>query len=176
MNWLIEDLKIQKAVCENIGDSQRVDDLRRVISIAESLLSETKIDKKKLSKSSIPITQRVKTFEDALAIYGNVQPNEQIVLNYNGINKKIISCQAYLKLTIIAEVLNEGWTPDWNNYSEYKYYPHFDMQTGKNGFAFFGSTDVNSFTCVCSSLCFRSKNLADYAAVTFLKIYEDYMC
>lgn len=176
MNWLIEDLKIQKAVCENIGDSQRVDDLRRVISIAESLLIENKIEKSKPLKSSIPITQRVKTFEDALAIYRNVQPNEQIVLNYNGINKKIISCQAYLKLTIIAEVLNEGWTPDWNNYSEYKYYPYFDMQTGKNGFAFGDSIYDFTYAHVGSRLCFQSKELADYAAVTFLKIYEDYMC
>jgi hypothetical protein len=38
----------------------------------------------------------------------------------NGFHKAL---NAYAKLFIIAEALNEGWVPDWADSDQYKYYP-----------------------------------------------------
>lgn len=37
---------------------------------------------------------------------------------------------AYEKLKIINKAINQGWTPDWNNASQYKYWPWFVLSSG----------------------------------------------
>src|SRR5690606_29736445 len=39
--------------------------------------------------------------------------------------------EAFHKLNIITAALNEGWTPDWNDTSENKYYPWFAFRGGR---------------------------------------------
>lgn len=125
-------------------------------------------------KSGLKITDRVKKFEDALAIY-KPNANEQIILDYNGQDKQMISSQAHLKLSIIAKVLNEGWVPDFTN-SEYKYYPWFKYSPGVGFSCDDCGTDfgfAGSF--VGSRLCYKSKELAEYAAKQFEAIYNDFL-
>ncbi len=66
-----------------------------------------------------PITERVKTFEDACNILGE---NHPCVVAYNAFErdvmaavdpKEIADVAAYLKLRIIATALNEGWEPQF---------------------------------------------------------------
>ena len=75
------------------------------------------------------ITERVKTFEDACEILGDEHP---LVKEYWGVvNINLDITQdliAYLKLRIIAEVLNEGWEPTLNE-GECRFYPWFDLDT-----------------------------------------------
>jgi hypothetical protein len=80
---------------------------------------------------------------------------------------------AHAKLMIIAEALNDGWKPDWKNTSENKYYPWFDLSSG-SGLSYYdcGFDCSNSF--VGSRLCFKSKELAEYAGKQFIKLYEAY--
>lgn len=82
---------------------------------------------------------------------------------------------AYAKLLIIAEALNEGWAPDWDNQSEWKYWPWFWMN--KPGFRF--GVSLYSYTSTYSSsgsrLCFRTRELSDYAGKTFLSLWQDMM-
>lgn len=119
------------------------------------------------------ITDRVKSFEDALAIVGAV-PNVQILLDYNGQDRDMISAQAFAKLTIIARALNEGWTPDWSNSNEYKYYPWMEYSVG-SGFSF-GAYDFGHPSAdVGSRLCFKSRELAEYAGKQFKDIYNDFL-
>lgn len=79
---------------------------------------------------------------------------------------------AHYKLTVIAKALNEGWKPDWTDSEEYKYYPYFDMDPDT-----FSLDDVDGDcyrSYVSSRLCFKSRELARYAATQFLDLYKDY--
>ncbi len=78
-------------------------------------------------------------------------------------------------MVVIAAALNEGWTPDWSNSDEYKYFPWFEMR-GSAGFRFVGRYDYwHSHSAVGSRLCFKSSELALYAGKTFEKTYEKFM-
>lgn len=81
-----------------------------------------------------PITEKVKTFEDACAILGESHPH---VVAYNAFEngveaaidrKEIVDVAAYLKLRIIASALNEGWKPEFTE-NEYRWYPWFYLYT-----------------------------------------------
>lgn len=119
------------------------------------------------------ITDRVKTFEDALAI---VQPGDNVktLLSYNGVDAHMLGAVALAKLSIIREALNEGWQPDWSNSSEYKYYPWFAFKAGV-GFSHTDYGGVCSGSTVGSRLCFKSSELAMYAGAQFEAIYNDFL-
>ncbi len=82
--------------------------------------------------------------------------------------------RAYMLLVMTAKVFNEGWTPDWNNSSEYKYYPWFKMGAG---FDFAGTAYVYAATRTYSAsrLCFKDEKTAEHAGRTFLDIYRTYL-
>jgi len=117
------------------------------------------------------ITDRVKTFEDAWELV-EVSSNQDILLKYNGQDGDMIAAQAYLKLSIIAKALNEGWKPDWTNSSEYKYYPYFNMSSGF-GLSCDGYDDPDSYSVIGSRLVFKTAELAKYAGTQFEAIYKD---
>jgi hypothetical protein len=113
------------------------------------------------------ITDRIKTFEDALEalnlatcdVYTNVDTADE---------------RAYKQLKIIVKALNEGWTPDWNNSSEAKYYPWFEYKKGI-GFVFDCCGYYYQTSLVGSRLCFKNRELAEYAAKQFQTIYNDFL-
>ena len=78
---------------------------------------------------------------------------------------------AHYKLVIIAQALNDGWKPDWDNNNEYKYYPYFDME---KGFSFYICVCIYTFSFAGSRLCFRSAEIAKYAGTQFVELYKDY--
>jgi hypothetical protein len=82
---------------------------------------------------------------------------------------------ALAKLTIIAEAMNEGWVPDWNNSSEWKYYPWFYLNSP--GFRFYGShySFANASAGSGSRLCFRTRESSDHAGKKFLSLWRDLM-
>lgn len=71
------------------------------------------------------ITERVKSFEDACQVLG-ISTNVPDVKGLPRKHQKAIV--ANYKLIIIAEALNEGWKPNWQDSDECKYYPWFDMR------------------------------------------------
>ena len=119
------------------------------------------------------ITDRVKTFEDACEVLGIRQPEFEI-LDTGGIAQDFKSIVAYTRLIIIVRALNEGWTPDWSNSSQYKYYPYFKTSSG-SGLAYHGFDGWDSGTFVGSRLCFKSRELAEYAGKQFQSIYNDFL-
>jgi hypothetical protein len=121
---------------------------------------------------NMKITDRVKTFMDALDIVG-ASDNQKILLDYNGIDPEMIAAQAFLKVTIIAKALNEGWKPNWDNDSEYKYYPWFKLSG--SGLSCNVYVDDSSASAVGSRLCFRTRELAEYAGKQFTDLYKEYM-
>lgn len=121
----------------------------------------------------IDIRDRVKTIEDAIAI---VKPgaNTLTLLAYNGIDPVMIGAQAAAQLFIIAEALNEGWQANWEDSSQQKYYPWFTHKAG-SGLSYHDYLYAISLTSVGSRLCYKSSDLAIYAANQFPKIYQNYL-
>lgn len=116
------------------------------------------------------ITERIKTFEDACKELGI----EKIELGVTGLDSDQASIEAYSKLIIIAKALNEGWVPDWSNDNEYKYQPWFKEKPGF-GLAYGGYGDWLTRTLVGSRLCYRTSELAEYAATQFADLYNDFL-
>jgi hypothetical protein len=119
------------------------------------------------------ITDRVKTFEDACEVL-DLEPDDVLHSAHSPfLENHISSINAYCKLIVIAAALNQGWSPDWLNENQQKWYPYFNM----SGFGFSHS----DFDCwgsganVGSRLCFKSSELAEYAGRQFLAIYKDFL-
>ena len=148
----------------------------------------------------LPITERVKTFEDALRVLGT--PEEQISDDYFKEYEKLgEDVVAYLKLRVIAEALNEGWKPKFTK-DEYRYYPWFYLYTQAEidkmseeerskllvvgGYAhYFAQCGVSysvsnnafsiSYTIIGARLAFKTSELAKYAGTQFLSIWSAYV-
>ena len=112
------------------------------------------------------IMDQVKTFEDACRIL-NLDP---VTVLGVGLSPDEL---AYRKLKVIARALNQDWTPDWTNANQYKYYPWFDLSSG-SGLRYFGCDVRRSGSSVGSRLCFKSRELAEYAGTQFIDIYTDF--
>jgi hypothetical protein len=113
----------------------------------------------------------IKTYEEACTKLGLNPNNLPDVSTFPEEDQKSII--AYSALTKIAKALNEGWKPNWNDSNEYKYYPYFDMRSG----SFDGTNCViwGSISAVGSRLCFKNRELAEYAGKQFEDIYKEYL-
>lgn len=116
------------------------------------------------------IKEHIKTFSDVL---------QHLDIDLDDFEDRIEDMQAdeaaYVKLKYIVQVLNEGWTPNWNNSSEYKYYPWFKMGSSSGGFSYYDYGNWYSGSCVGSRLCFKSSDLAKYAGNQFADIYKEFL-
>ena len=123
------------------------------------------------------ITDKIKSFEDAckhLRLNPNDQPDADMLPEKD--RKSII---AFYKLTIIIRALNEGWEPDWSNWDECKYYNWFYVEKGEDqrssGFRYDDAYCAYSYANAGSRLCFKNRELAEYAAEQFKKLYREYL-
>lgn len=147
------------------------------------------------------ITERIKTFEDAMA---ELDSNHPFICEYRALCAKSDDISpdllAYLKLRIICAALNEGWEPKFTEY-EWRYYPWFflytqkelndmddsdkkeyrmidtgDYQTEYAGFGYASLTFSASHTYARngSRLCLRSRELAEYCGKQFIKLWADF--
>ena len=117
---------------------------------------------------------RVKTFEDACAVLGVRDSFSIDASDTKALTGDMNSITAYAKLIIIARAMNDGWKPDWTNHSQIKYYPWFTMETG-SGLAYYDYANRCSTSFVGSRLCFKSKELAEYAGKQFRDLFNQYM-
>ena len=116
---------------------------------------------RKLINSNGKITDRVKSYEDACDVLGI---SRKI---FKGTRDEI----AYKKLKVIVRALNEGWTPDFSNYDQYKYEPYFKLE--KTGFVYFYYLTWSYVITSPTSLLFETSEKAQYAGNQFLSIYKD---
>lgn len=162
------------------------------------------VENKEALDAMRPITERVKTFEDAMAVLGE---NHPLVIQYKEIYDNFLEeggdgvkdIVAYIKLRIIVAALNEGWQPTFSD-DEYRYYPWFVFYTkeeldamdeeersrvlGRSGsfanahagvaYSVTGSASSVSNTYSGGRLCFKNRELAEYAGQQFLAIYADF--
>lgn len=145
------------------------------------------------------VTERIKTFEDALEEMGGDHPFVHEYINVIDI-ELTPDLLAYLKLRIICAALNEGWEPQFTE-GEDRYYPwhlfytqenidemhekektklHMmstgDYQTGYAVFACAYSCNAPSYTAasIGSRLCLKSDTLAVYCGKQFIQLWADF--
>lgn len=117
------------------------------------------------------ITDRVKSFEDACQVLG-ISTNVPEVKGLPRKHQKAII--ANYKLIVIAEALNEGWKPNWQDSDEYKYYPWFDMSNPAGvGYSHANDTASYASATVGSRLCLKNRELAIYFGQTFTDLFND---
>lgn len=141
------------------------------------------------------IKERVKTFDDAAEMlsYDNKALTDFIKICDKNCAKDII---AYSKLRVIAEALNEGWKPTFDE-DEYRFYPLFyaeeeydklDKDKKKEFravgyesecYPYFVSSSGTAMTCTnlnfSARITFRTPELAKYCGCQFIDIWSDYL-
>ena len=183
---------MSKEITIPVPDGKRAEWINGVLT----LVDEQKVDNR-------PVTERIKTFEDACNALGDKHP---FVMQFNYIkgNRKTVNTfedvVAYLKLRIIVAALNEGWEPKFTE-DEYRYFPWFYFYTKEEydklddeekgrcvlrsgsstnsayGFVFCGASydASHSYTSSGSRLAFRTRELAAYAGRQFTEEWADFM-
>lgn len=117
------------------------------------------------------ITDRVKSFEDACQVLG-ISTNVPEVKGLPRKHQKAII--ANYKLIVIAEALNEGWKPNWQDSDEYKYYPWFDMSNPAGvGYSYTHNAASDTDAAIGSRLCLKNRELAIYFGQTFTDLFND---
>lgn len=151
------------------------------------------------------IKDKVKTFEDAVAILGDEHP---LVAQFRVIESSFKEADnnlhlfAYARLVIIAEALNEGWKPKFDG-DECRYYPYFYIYTKKEyeeldedekkecrvvgrsynnavahgGVACAHANIASSYSSATfgSRLAFKTRELAEYCGKQFIDIWEKFL-
>lgn len=147
----------------------------------------------------LPVTDRVKTFNDAVEELGE---EHEAVKAYRAVEwylrNQMSDIKAYLQLRIITAALNEGWEPQFVE-GERRWYGWYDLiskedyealsdeeksrwvgRSGSNAYASGGLVysyavyaSSYSYTHNGSRLAFKSEKLAEYAAKQFIEIYAD---
>ena len=149
-----------------------------------------------------PVTERIKTFEDAVMATGMTLPFDDNQLSC--LPKDVV---AYMKLRIIAAALNELHETTLDEFpkfttDEYRWYPWFNLykredidkidEEGKKSLWLFGGPSNNGAHCglasaysrhawtessavISARLAVKSEELAKYFGQQFIDIWADYM-
>ena len=148
----------------------------------------------------LPVTDRVKTFNDAVEELGE---EHEAVKAYRAVEwylrNQMSDIKAYLQLRIITAALNEGWEPQFVR-GEYRWYGWYDLiskedyealsdeekgrcvgRSNSSASAYGGLVSSNAYgassysvASYSSRLAFKSEKLAEYAAKQFIEIYADF--
>jgi hypothetical protein len=119
----------------------------------------------------LSLTERILTFEDACSVLGL---DASKVLKYDiPTDAREIRSNAFDKLQIIAEALNESWKPDWADNSQWKYVTYLKGFKKSVGFSDVDCHRWSEDTFVSSRLCFENSELALFFGNQFLKIHNE---
>ena len=115
------------------------------------------------------IIERIKTFEDAMEATGRKE-----VPDFSSFPEDMRKhFEALFKMVVIVEALNEGWKPDWDDYSEAKYYPWFEMSPSSFAFDGAGCGSGVAIAGSGSRLALKSEQLANYCGKQFLELWKE---
>ena len=115
------------------------------------------------------IIEKIKTFEDAMNATGRKE-----MPDFSSFPEDMRKhFEALFKMVVIVEALNEGWKPDWDNYSEAKYYPWFEMFPSSFAFCDSDCDYVLALAGSGSRLALKSEQLANYCGEQFNDIWKD---
>lgn len=144
-----------------------------------------------------PVTERIKTFEDAMLELGE---EHTFVKEWHLGENLSPELEAYLQLRVICAALNEGWEPKFTE-EEVRWFPWFwlytqdeinnmdeqkkqarhlistgDYETEYAGFAYANSASApsNATANIGSHLCLKSEALAVYCGKQFIDLWADF--
>lgn len=145
------------------------------------------------------ITERIKTFDDAVKELGFDNELVKKYFNIVGSDTPLFSKNVYLKLRIIITALNEGWEPQFTK-NENRYFPWFRSLTKEQydnltnsekkhcvlfcnntysnySFTYFRvySDASHLFTVGTLRLALKTRELAEYAGKQFVDLWFDYL-
>lgn len=187
------EIKKENLVNAYMAGNDSVKDLLRTMFPDMEFESDIQAEKR-------PITERIKTFEDACQELGEEHPFVVVYRTVEEIDECSGDIEAYLKLRIIVTALNEGWEPEFTE-DKLRWYPWFvlwtseevaekdeewkqarhlistgDFHTGYAGFACACSSNAPSSTCAYfgSRLCLKNEALADYCGKQFIELWADF--
>ena len=179
-----------KTIEIEIPDGKRAEWINGVLT----LVDEPKEDDR-------PVTERIKTFEDAVDILGD---EHQAVFDYYAVADSLCSKDilAFAKLRVIAVALNEGWKPQFDG-DECRYYPWFYIYTkeeyekldedekkecrvvGRSSndsiaggglvYAIANYASSDSYSYYGSRLAFKTRELGEYCGKQFIDIWADFL-
>lgn len=120
-----------------------------------------------IQEDTRPVTERIKTFEDACRELGDAHPLVQHYALYeqemNGNFVDMADITAYLKARIIVAALNEGWTPKFEE-GEWRYAPWYELLTNEE----IEDLDEEVKQKVCRVVGRASNNANAYGGLVFL--------
>lgn len=181
----------------------KVEDIKRAFDEANDNVKNCILNLFPQFKEAIPITERVKTFEDACRELGE---DNHLVEQYRVIEENADFTSdghdifTYLKLRIVFAALNEGWKPQFTK-DELRYYPRFELCTNmaltaksdewkasrhiasiEDYLGYYeyivctGSNTANpNITPLAGCrLCFKNANLAIYFGAQFINLWVDF--
>lgn len=151
-----------------------------------------------MDKSKKNITNRIKTFDDALEELG---PNHPLVKEYKALCKADVTEDTivYSRLCVITAAMNEGWTPRFVK-GEKRYFPYFYLCSDEDisrmgedeksrvvyrpnygtyengGMAYEIAKDGSAsfFATFMPLLVFKTSELAEYAGKQFIDLWADF--
>lgn len=174
---------IYNSVCQTwqnkITELLKSQQFNELISVEDKLLTqafnEADSDKKKMLKKYFKfpesIIDRVKNFNDILKLSDKTL--SEVIPYLKPKNKKERSLNAFAKIQLISEVLNQGWKPNWNNSNENKYYPYFIKNS--RGWSVSSCDYWSSIAGGGFGSYYQTSELALFAGKTFIDIYSDYL-
>lgn len=182
---------IMKEITIAVPDGKRAEWIDGVLT----LVDEPKVDNR-------PVTERIKTFEDAYIDLGKDHPLCKQYTDIKAMAQVELPAEllAYLRLRIIVAALNEGWEPKFEK-GECRYSPCFYLYTkelydelddekkgrcvpcsgrGTLSYSDFANCYANydasySYASYGSRLSFRTRELAAYAGRQFTNEWADFM-
>ena len=115
--------------------------------------------------------ESIKTIEDAIKILGEKDEEVSLLkdMQHVSLPQHIIAEQ---ELVVIIKAVNSGWTPDFSNRNEYKYFPWWYL--GKN-FSLSSVDCYDSHSSVPRRLCLETREKAEYVSKQFKNLYEQYL-
>lgn len=116
------------------------------------------------------VRDRIKTVDDAVLELGE---QDEEVIEYRKLIKACVSDKLlnYQLAIIVVKALNEGWTPNWQDKNEEKYYLWWRMDKFVlNGWYYYCSCSI-----VGARLSLKSSELAKHAGVRFEKLFKSFM-
>jgi hypothetical protein len=110
----------------------------------------------------------IKTLEDAAEETGHTKGYLKIS------DEESTDEWAYRMLKMVVKAINQGWTPDWSNNNQQKWWPWFNLSSGF-GFSYSGYLYGSTGAAVGSRLCFETEAKSNFAAKQFIEIYEQFL-
>ena len=124
-----------------------------------------------LAEKKISTFTDIKTFDDACKVCETTENDFYLKFSDKLLDHDTF---AYEQLKVVVKAINQGWTPDWDNTDQRKWWPYFNLSSGfgfsRSYFAYgFANTDVGS------RLCFETSEKSIYAANQFIDLYKEFL-